>query len=125
MAATLPLYLLINLVPAWLRSEHIDLRVIGLFTLMQLPYTWKFLWSPLLDRYAFPALGRRRGWMLVTQLALLDRVGDDLARERGETLPDDHDDARGRGPAVVLRGVEGLVDEVRQVRGAQSARGDG
>jgi PAT family beta-lactamase induction signal transducer AmpG len=38
---------------------------------MQLPYTWKFLWSPLLDRYALPMLGRRRGWMLITQIALL------------------------------------------------------
>jgi PAT family beta-lactamase induction signal transducer AmpG len=66
----LPLYLLINLVPAWLRSERVDLKSIGLFALIQLPYTWKFLWSPLLDRYAFPALGRRRGWMLVTQLLL-------------------------------------------------------
>ena len=66
----LPLYLLINLLPAWLRSEQVDLKSIGLFALIQLPYTWKFLWSPLLDRYAFPALGRRRGWMLVTQLLL-------------------------------------------------------
>ena len=66
----LPLYLLINLLPAWLRSEQVDLKAIGLFSLIQLPYTWKFLWSPLLDRYAFPVLGRRRGWMLVWQLAL-------------------------------------------------------
>ena len=67
----LPLYLLLNLVPAWLRTEHIDLKVIGAFALIQFPYTWKFLWSPLLDRYAVPALGRRRGWMLLTQIALL------------------------------------------------------
>ena len=67
----LPLWLLINLLPAWLRSARVDLTSIGLFTLMQLPYTWKFLWSPLMDRYAFPMLGRRRGWMLVTQIALL------------------------------------------------------
>jgi PAT family beta-lactamase induction signal transducer AmpG len=67
----LPLWLLINLLPAWLRSEHVDLTSIGLFALMQLPFTWKFLWSPLLDRYALPLLGRRRGWMLVTQIALL------------------------------------------------------
>src|SRR5512132_3358102 len=70
----LPLYLLINLLPAWLRSEQVDLKAIGLFALIQLPYTWKFLWSPLLDRYAFPALGRRRGWMLVTQLLLLAAI---------------------------------------------------
>lgn len=66
----LPLYILLSLLPAWLRSEHVDLRAIGFFALMQFPYNWKFLWSPLLDRFALPALGRRRGWMLVSQLAL-------------------------------------------------------
>ena len=70
-ASGLPLYLLLNLVPAWLRTEHIDLKVIGAFALIQFPYTWKFLWSPLLDRYVVPVLGRRRGWMLLTQVALL------------------------------------------------------
>jgi MFS transporter, PAT family, beta-lactamase induction signal transducer AmpG len=67
----LPLYLLFNLLPAWLRSEQVDLKTIGLFALIQFPYTWKFLWSPLLDRYVVPVLGRRRGWMLLTQIALL------------------------------------------------------
>ena len=67
----LPLYLLFNLLPAWLRSEQVDLKTIGLFALIQFPYTWKFLWSPLLDRYVLPVLGRRRGWMLLTQLGLL------------------------------------------------------
>ena len=67
----LPLYILLSLLPAWLRSEHVDLRAIGLFALMQFPFNWKFLWSPLLDRYALPAFGRRRGWMLVSQIALL------------------------------------------------------
>lgn len=66
----LPLFLLLNLVPAWLRSEGIDLKVIGLLTLVQLPYTWKFLWSPLVDRYRLP-LGRRRGWMLFSQVGLI------------------------------------------------------
>lgn len=70
-ASGLPLYLLLNLVPAWLRTEHIDLKVIGAFALIQFPYTWKFLWSPFLDRYALPILGRRRGWMLLTQASLL------------------------------------------------------
>ena len=70
-ASGLPLYLLLNLVPAWLRTEHIDLKVIGAFALIQFPYTWKFLWAPLLDRYAVPVLGRRRGWMLLMQGALL------------------------------------------------------
>ena len=66
----LPLYLLLNLLPAWLRSEGVDLKTIGLFALIQFPYTWKFLWAPLLDRYV-PPLGRRRGWMLITQIGLL------------------------------------------------------
>jgi PAT family beta-lactamase induction signal transducer AmpG len=50
----MPLYVLISLVPAWLRSSEIDLATIGLFALIGLPYTWKFLWSPLMDRYRLP-----------------------------------------------------------------------
>ena len=71
----LPLYLLLNLVPAWLFTEGISLREIGAMTLIQLPYTWKFLWSPLVDRYALPGFGRRRGWMLLTQVGLLFTIG--------------------------------------------------
>jgi PAT family beta-lactamase induction signal transducer AmpG len=67
----LPLWLLINLVPAWLRTEGVDLATIGLLTLVQIPYVWKFAWSPLVDRYALPLLGRRRGWMLVSQIGLV------------------------------------------------------
>ncbi len=66
----LPLYILISLLPAWLRSEQVDLKSIGLFALIQLPFTWKFIWAPLFDRYTLP-MGRRRGWMLATQIALL------------------------------------------------------
>ena len=66
----LPLYILISLLPAWLRSEGVDLKAIGLFALIQLPFTWKFIWAPLFDRYV-PPLGRRRGWLLITQIALL------------------------------------------------------
>jgi PAT family beta-lactamase induction signal transducer AmpG len=71
----MPLYVLIQLVPAWLRSNGVDLATIGLFSLVALPYTWKFLWSPLMDRFALPFLGRRRGWALITQLALLGAIG--------------------------------------------------
>ncbi|MBK7470467.1 MAG: AmpG family muropeptide MFS transporter [Betaproteobacteria bacterium] len=67
----LPLFILLNLVAAWLRSEGVDLKSIGLFALIQFPYTWKFLWSPLMDRFALGRLGRRRGWMLGTQVLLL------------------------------------------------------
>ncbi len=66
----LPLYILIQLVPAWLRTEGVGLAEIGLFTLIQLPYAWKFIWAPLLDRYNLPFLGLRRGWMLLSQVAL-------------------------------------------------------
>jgi len=67
----LPLYLLLQLLPAWLRSEGLDLKTIAAFSLMQLPYTWKFIWAPLMDRYNLIApLGRRRSWMLITQLTL-------------------------------------------------------
>jgi PAT family beta-lactamase induction signal transducer AmpG len=67
----LPLYVLIQLVPAWLRSHGVDLATIGLFALVQLPYTWKFLWSPLLDRFNIGFLGRRRGWMMIAQVGLI------------------------------------------------------
>jgi PAT family beta-lactamase induction signal transducer AmpG len=68
----LPLYILISLVTAWLRTAGVDIKAIGLFALVQFPYSWKFLWSPLMDRFvpgwAGWKLGRRRGWMLLTQL---------------------------------------------------------
>ncbi|MBL8454353.1 MAG: AmpG family muropeptide MFS transporter [Zoogloea sp.] len=70
----LPLYLLLNLVPAWLKTEGLSLKAIGAFALIQFPYTWKFVWSPFLDRYALPLLGRRRGWMGATQLVLLGAI---------------------------------------------------
>ncbi|HEU6456247.1 MAG TPA: AmpG family muropeptide MFS transporter [Roseateles sp.] len=73
-ASGLPLYLLLNLVPAWLRTEGINLKTIGLFALIQFPYTWKFIWAPLLDRFSPLALGRRRSWMLVTQLGLVGLI---------------------------------------------------
>ncbi|MCD6026681.1 MAG: AmpG family muropeptide transporter [Solimicrobium sp.] len=67
----LPLFILINLLTAWLKTEGVDLKTIGLFALIGFPYTWKFIWSPIMDRFSMPFLGRRRGWMLVTQLGLL------------------------------------------------------
>jgi PAT family beta-lactamase induction signal transducer AmpG len=70
-SAGMPLYVLVQLIPAWLRTEGVDLATIGLFTLATLPYAWKFLWAPFLDRFSLPFLGRRRGWMLVSQVLLL------------------------------------------------------
>ena len=66
----LPLYILVSLLPAWLRSEGVNLKAIGLFALINLPFTWKFLWAPFFDRY-IPPLGRRRGWLLISQVLLL------------------------------------------------------
>ena len=70
-ASGMPLYVLIQLIPGWLRTEGVDLATIGLFTIVTLPYTWKFVWAPFLDRYRLPFLGRRRGWTLVSQVLLL------------------------------------------------------
>ena len=70
----MPLYVLISLVPAWLRSEDVDLATIGALALMTLPYSLKFLWAPFMDRFVPPFLGRRRGWAVITQLCLLASV---------------------------------------------------
>ena len=67
----LPLYVLYQMIPAWLRSEGVDLATIGVLSLVSLPYTLKFLWSPLLDRFDPIGLGRRRSWTLLTQVGLL------------------------------------------------------
>ncbi len=71
----MPLFVGTHLVPAWLRTNDVDLATIGLFAILGLPYTWKFLWSPLMDHYKPPFLGRRRGWALITQVALLLSIG--------------------------------------------------
>lgn len=67
----LPLALTGGTLQAWMTVEGVDLRTIGIFTLVGVPYTFKFLWSPLLDRFVPPILGRRRGWILIFQLALM------------------------------------------------------
>jgi PAT family beta-lactamase induction signal transducer AmpG len=66
----LPLFILISLLPAWLSTSGIDLKTIGLFALIQFPFTWKFIWAPLFDRFTF-GMGRRRGWLIIFQLLLL------------------------------------------------------
>jgi MFS transporter, PAT family, beta-lactamase induction signal transducer AmpG len=66
----IPLALTVTTLQAWMTTVGVDLTVIGIFSLVGLPYTVKYLWAPLMDRYVPPFLGRRRGWMLMTQLAL-------------------------------------------------------
>jgi|TARA_R110002072_G_scaffold267368_1_gene426354 PAT family beta-lactamase induction signal transducer AmpG len=75
LASGMPLYVLYQLVPVWLREGGVSLSEIGLFSLIGIPYTWKFMWAPLMDRWVPPFLGRRRGWMLVAQVALLLSIG--------------------------------------------------
>jgi len=72
----LPLLLTISVLQAWMKDEGVDLSVIGMMALVGLPYTLKFLWAPILDRFTLflfgrPLLGRRRGWLLVIQSALM------------------------------------------------------
>ncbi len=71
----LPLFILLTLVQAWLTDSGLNVKALGLFALVMFPYTWKFLWAPLMDRYAITYLGRRRGWMAVTQFALFIAIG--------------------------------------------------
>ncbi|HEB26850.1 MAG TPA: MFS transporter [Porticoccus sp.] len=71
----LPLYVVIQLLQVWLRDNDAGLAEIGLFALVGMPYTIKFLWAPLMDRYTPPILGRRRGWMLPMQIACLLIIG--------------------------------------------------
>jgi PAT family beta-lactamase induction signal transducer AmpG len=70
-ASGLPLALTGGTLQAWMRSEGVDLSTIGLFSLVGIPYALKFLWAPLMDRYSWGKLGRRRSWMLVTQVLLV------------------------------------------------------
>ena len=69
-ASGLPLALTGQALQAWLSLEGLDVATIGFLSLVGLPYTFKFLWAPLMDRFDPPGLGRRRGWLVLTQLAL-------------------------------------------------------
>lgn len=71
----LPLFILLTLLQAWLSKSGLSVKSLGLFALVMFPYTWKFLWAPLMDRYSFPLLGRRRGWMALTQVVLFVCIG--------------------------------------------------
>ncbi|MCK5417124.1 MAG: AmpG family muropeptide MFS transporter [Desulfobacterales bacterium] len=70
----LPLLLTMGVLQAWMKEGGVDLTWIGMITLVQIPYTWKFLWAPFLDRFIPPFLGRRRGWLLMSQIALMASI---------------------------------------------------
>ncbi len=67
----LPLALTGGTLQAWMATTGIDIRTIGIFALIGIPYTLKFLWSPIMDRFVPPVLGRRRGWIVLTQIVLM------------------------------------------------------
>jgi len=67
----LPFYLTSKTLQAWMTTAKVDLATIGFFSLVTLPYSLKFVWAPVMDRYIPPFLGRRRGWVLITQILLL------------------------------------------------------
>ena len=70
----LPLLLTLTVLQAWMKEEGVDLTLIGAVTLVGLPYTPKFVWAPVFDRFTLPFLGRRRGWLLVVQILLMGAV---------------------------------------------------
>src|ERR687895_1181003 len=71
----LPLFLTSRTLQAWMTTAQVDLTTIGLFSMVALPYSLKFLWAPILDRYVPPFLGRRRGWLVITQVLLMLSIG--------------------------------------------------
>ena len=73
-AGGLPLLLTMGILQAWMMEAGIGLTWIGMITLVQIPYTWKFLWAPFLDRFTPPFLGRRRGWLFTAQIALMASI---------------------------------------------------
>lgn len=84
-ASGMPLLLTGTVLQAWMTREHVDLGKIGLYALVGLPYTLKFLWAPVFDRFTLPFLGRRRGWMLVMQLLLMAALAGLSRTDPGHT----------------------------------------
>ncbi|MEC7120602.1 MAG: hypothetical protein VXW65_11975, partial [Pseudomonadota bacterium] len=74
LAHALPLYFFNVAMPAILRTQGVDLRWIGMLSLLYLPWAFKFFWAPLVDRYFIPSLGRRRTWLVFTQLSVIAGV---------------------------------------------------
>ncbi len=85
-ASGLPLALTSGTLQAWMTVENIDLKTIGFFSLVGQAYVFKFLWSPLMDRYTPPFFGRRRGWLLATQIMLLVAIAAMGVLEPGTQL---------------------------------------
>ncbi len=81
----IPLLLTSTVLQAWMTEQGVDLSVIGFFSLVGLPYTLKFLWAPVFDRFIPPFLGRRRGWLLVVQLILILTVASLGLTDPGQT----------------------------------------
>lgn len=73
-ASGLPLVLTKDTLQAWMKDAHVDLKEIGLFSLVGFPYALKFLWAPVMDRFVPPLLGRRRGWLVVTQALVIAAI---------------------------------------------------
>ena len=98
-ASGLPYALMDDAFRGWMTKAQLDLRTIGWFSLVSLPYSLKFLWSPFLDRFAPPHLGRRRGWIVIGQLGLMVALAS-LAVQMSAI-------AQGPSPtpALVLQGV--------------------
>lgn len=71
----LPLLLIGSTLKAWMKDEKVDLTIIGIFAMVGLPYTLKFLWAPVMDRFVPPFLDRRRGWILIFQICLFFTLG--------------------------------------------------
>ena len=117
----LPLGLVWIAIPAWMARAGVDIKVIGLFTLAQAPWSFKLLWSPSMDRFPPPFLGRKRGWILISQVVLLGLglapgrrvarpaggVGDRLAgvRDRVRLGHAGHRDRRLRGRGAAPGGA--------------------
>lgn len=73
-ASGLPFPLIGGTLQAWLTTEGIDIKTIGLFTVLTFPYSFKFLWSAIFDRFNIAGLGRRRGWIIICQILILSGI---------------------------------------------------
>ena len=82
----LPLFLTSKTLQLWMQDAKIDLGTITLFSLVGVPYSLKFLWSPLLDRFVPPVLGRRRSWLILTQVGLVSAIAAMALQQPSQNL---------------------------------------